>query len=142
MLQVDLCFLVDCTGSMSSYIEAVKNNVKQLRDDLVAQYKGCDIRFAFVRYTDYDQPESTRTTFIDFTTLVKEGVAIILVTINTLLFYSNQSAFHSFVSGIVADGGGDSPEDIMGGLNIAFKNLSWRSGGSRVKSDLRYMDTF
>ena len=56
---------------MSSYIEAVKNNVKQLRDDLVAQYKGCDIRFAFVRYTDYDQPESTRTTYIDFTTLVK-----------------------------------------------------------------------
>lgn len=71
ILQVDLCFLVDCTGSMSSYIEAVKNNVKQLRDDLVAQYKGCDIRFAFVRYTDYDQPESTRTTYIDFTTLVK-----------------------------------------------------------------------
>ena len=70
-MQVDLCFLVDCTGSMGSYIEAVKNNVKQLRDDLVAQYKGCDIRFAFVRYTDYDQPVSTRTTYIDFTTLVK-----------------------------------------------------------------------
>lgn len=73
-MQVDLCFLVDCTGSMGSYIEAVKNNVKQLRDDLVKQYKGCDIRFAFVRYTDYDQPESSRTTFIDFTTLVKEKV--------------------------------------------------------------------
>lgn len=56
---------------MGSYIEAVKNNVKQLRDDLVKQYKGCDIRFAFVRYTDYDLPVSTRTTFIDFTTLVK-----------------------------------------------------------------------
>lgn len=126
---------MDCTGSMGSYIEAVKNNVKQLRDDLVVQYKGCDIRFAFVRYTDYDQPESSRTTFINFTTLVIEGVAIILVTIITLLFYSNQSAFHSFVSGIVtgAGVGGDEPEDIMGGLNIAFKNLSWRSGGSRVK---------
>jgi uncharacterized protein YegL len=64
--QVDLCFLVDCTGSMGSYIEAVKNNVKQLRDDLVEQYKGCDIRFAFVRYTDYDVA-SNRTTFINFT---------------------------------------------------------------------------
>ena len=64
--QVDLCFLVDCTASMRGHIEAVKNNVKKLRDDLVQQYKGCDIRFAFVRYTDHDQPRSVRTSFIDF----------------------------------------------------------------------------
>ncbi len=70
-MQVDLCFLVDCTGSMGGSIEAVKNNIKQLRDGLDAQYKGCDLRFAFVRYTDYDQPASTRTTWIDFTKLVE-----------------------------------------------------------------------
>lgn len=54
---------------MGHYIEAVKNNVKQLRDDLVKQYRGCDIRFAFVRYTDYDVV-SGRTTFVNFTKLV------------------------------------------------------------------------
>ena len=53
---------------MGSYIEAVKNNVKQLRDDLERQYRGCNIRFAFVRYTDYDVG-SGRTTFINFTKL-------------------------------------------------------------------------
>ena len=58
---------------MGSYIEAVKNNVKELRDDLVKQYKGCDIRFAFVRYTDYDV-KSGRTTIIDFTTLVIQSL--------------------------------------------------------------------
>ena len=52
---------------MSSYIEAVKNNVQSLRDHLANEYKGCDLRFSFVRYTDYDQPESTRTTWVDFT---------------------------------------------------------------------------
>ena len=52
---------------MGKWIEAVKNNVKQLRDRLEADYKGCDIRFAFVRYTDYDQPASTRNSWIDFT---------------------------------------------------------------------------
>ena len=52
---------------MTRWIEAVKNNVKQLRDRLEADYKTCDIRFAFVRYTDYDQPASTRNTWIDFT---------------------------------------------------------------------------
>ena len=53
---------------MRSHIEAVKNSVKQLRDDLVKQYKGCDIRFAFVRYTDYDVTYD-RTTYLDFTRL-------------------------------------------------------------------------
>ena len=59
--------MMDCTGSMRSWIEAVKNNVKEVRDRLGAQYKGCDLRFAFVRYTDYDQPEHSRTSWIDFT---------------------------------------------------------------------------
>ena len=62
-----MCFLVDCTSSMCSHIEAVKNNVQNLRDHLATEYKGCDLRFAFVRYTDYDQPESSRTTWLNFT---------------------------------------------------------------------------
>ena len=76
--KVDVCFMVDCTGSMSGHIEAVKNSVQELRDRLVDQYKGCDLRFSFVRYTDYDQPESTRTTFLDFTTYVKLIASIML----------------------------------------------------------------
>ena len=55
---------------MGSHIEAVKNCVKKVRDDLVQQFQGCDIRFAFVRYTDYDQPQCSRTTHIDFTKYV------------------------------------------------------------------------
>lgn len=65
-----MCFMVDCTGSMSSHIEAVKNSIQELRDQLVKEYKGCDLRFSFVRYTDYDQPASTRTTWLDFTKYV------------------------------------------------------------------------
>ena len=66
-IQVDVCFLVDCTGSMTSHIDAVKRNIQNLQNHLVAEYKGCNLKFAFVRYTDYDIPESTRTTWIDFT---------------------------------------------------------------------------
>lgn len=62
--------MVDCTGSMRHHIEAVKNSVQELRDQLVKEYKGCDLRFSFVRYTDYDQPASTRTTWLDFTKYV------------------------------------------------------------------------
>ena len=61
---------MDCTGSMGSWIESVKDNIKTVRDQLDEKYKGCDLQFAFVRYTDYDQPEETRTTKIDFTKYV------------------------------------------------------------------------
>ena len=57
---------------MSDYIEAVKNNIQSVSDHLVKEYNGCDdLRFAFVRYTDHDiKPESSRTTWIDFTKFV------------------------------------------------------------------------
>ena len=37
----------------------------------------------------------------------------------------DQAAFYNFVNAIRADGGGDSAEDIMGGLQAAFSRLSW-----------------
>lgn len=61
---------------MSSWIEGVKNNIKTVSDGLDKQYRGCDLRFAFVRYTDYDQPVQTKTTWIDFTKLLENIVFI------------------------------------------------------------------
>ena len=55
---------------MSSYIEAVKSNVQNVSDYLIKEYNGCDLRFAFVRYTDYDVPKDSRTTWIDFTRFI------------------------------------------------------------------------
>ena len=44
-----------------------------------------------------------------------------------IIFYRNQSSFYNFVNAISADVGvgGDSAEDVMGGLQAAFSNLSW-----------------
>lgn len=66
-MQVYLCFLVDCTGSMSPWINEVKRNVKNWSKRLSDDYADTELHVAFVRYTDYDQPEDTRTTYIDFT---------------------------------------------------------------------------
>ena len=52
---------------MRSWIEVVKDNIVQLRDKLEVEYQGCDLQFAFVRYTDYDQPDYSRTTWKNFT---------------------------------------------------------------------------
>ena len=70
-LQVDLCFLVDCTSSMLSWIKAVKNSIKSLESKMRMTYKQCTMRFAFVRYTDYDQPVESRISWLDFTELVQ-----------------------------------------------------------------------
>ena len=45
---------------------------------------------------------------------------------------SDATAFQSFVGAIRADGGGDGPEDIMGGLNAVFHRLNWRSEANKV----------
>ena len=53
--------------------------------------------------------------------------------------FRDQFTFYSFVGAIVADGGGDAPEDIMGGLNKTFWKLSWRKEASKVSS-MSYME--
>jgi hypothetical protein len=108
---VDVCFLVDCTGSMRSSIEAVKNNVKKVTVELENKFGECDIRFGFVRYTDYDVDESKRTSSLDFT--------------------ENLSDFETFVGDITANGGGDAAEDVLGGFKVVF-DLSWRPQCTKV----------
>ena len=68
--QVDLCFLIDCTGSMSSYISHVKETINTWTAEVAARYPEGDFRCAFVGYTDYDQPEDVRTKLLDFTEYV------------------------------------------------------------------------
>ena len=43
----------------------------------------------------------------------------------TIFLDRDQSSFYNFVNAIRADGGGDTAEDIMGGLQAAFSRLSW-----------------
>ena len=68
--QVDLCFLIDCTGSMSPSISHVKETINTWTAEVAARYPEGDFRCAFVGYTDYDQPEDVRTKLLDFTECV------------------------------------------------------------------------
>ena len=56
------------------------------------------------------------------------------VNINYIVLCFNRSLqdFHSFVNPIVANGGGDGPEDIMGALKVTLSKLSWRSSAAKV----------
>ena len=46
---------MDCTGSMGSSLNTIKNNIQAINDSLVQELgSDCQLRFGFVRYTDYD----------------------------------------------------------------------------------------
>ena len=68
--QIDLCFLIDCTGSMAPFTNYVKETISTWTKEVAAKYPEGDFRCAFVGYTDYDQPEDVRTKLLDFTEYV------------------------------------------------------------------------
>jgi hypothetical protein len=98
----DVAFLVDCTGSMVKYIDETKKQIQSIVDQIQDTY-GNKVRIAFVGYRDHCDKEK-RIESLDFT----EDVEV----------------FKEFVKNITATGGGDGPEDVLGGLESAF-NLTW-----------------
>lgn len=99
----DLLFLIDATFSMDRYIEEAKNQVKAIINELEQRFFGeAKVRVAVVAYRDHcDNPNIE---FLDFTTNVEQ--------------------VRSFLDGLQAIGGGDEPEDVLGGIQKAV-NASW-----------------
>jgi rRNA maturation endonuclease Nob1 len=101
--RVDLAFLLDCTGSMASYIEAAKSSIKDIVRRVGRTNAGLKLRVAVVGYRDLG--DTNRFEVLDFTSAVED--------------------FERFVSLLKAGGGGDAPEDIAGAIQKA-NALSWQ----------------
>jgi Alpha-kinase family/von Willebrand factor type A domain len=100
----DLLFLIDTTGSMSNHIKAAKDQVRSIMKDInLAFLNEAQIRFAVVGYKDHG--DSPNIQFLDFT--------------------SNVDRVHAFLNNLIATGGNDEPEDVLGGLRQAL-NASWK----------------
>ncbi|EGC34842.1 hypothetical protein DICPUDRAFT_34378 [Dictyostelium purpureum] len=107
---VDLLFILDCTGSMDLYIEQIKKDIVNLHENLKLKYSYLDMTFGFIRYTDFDQG-NTKTSLLPLTKSTKE--------------------FVDFLELIKAEGGGDGPEDVFGGMDL-IKTVPWRLNSTRV----------
>jgi len=95
--KVDICFMLDCTGSMGSYINEAKTVIHRIIDNLKSKFQNFELRAAFVGYRDHCDGDKRITSFA---------------------FSSNIDNFKTFVSNVVATGGGDAPEDVFGGLKV------------------------
>lgn len=99
----DVCFLMDCTGSMDQWIAAAKTSVETIAASS-ARLSQVSCRFAFVGYRDYDQDD--RYSILNFT--------------------SDFRRFQLFLRNVQANGGYDECEDLLGGMDEAIK-LDWQS---------------
>ena len=113
---VEMCFVMDCTGSMSASIKACQEKVITIARNIQVQCsQNMRIRMAFVAYRDY-----TGGTDLKYDA---PGAPEICE------FTEDIDHIQSFVRKQGASGGGDGPEDICGGLREALK-LDWQ-GESR-----------
>eukprot|EP01127_Copromyxa_protea_P008978 TRINITY_DN2080_c0_g1_i4.p1 TRINITY_DN2080_c0_g1~~TRINITY_DN2080_c0_g1_i4.p1 ORF type:complete len:7466 (-),score=1064.85 TRINITY_DN2080_c0_g1_i4:44-22441(-) len=106
---VDLCFVIDCTGSMAPYIKAVLEQVKGIVKSLIPSIQEkyptitLQMRYGVVPYRD-----------------------VCDATMPHLDFTNSVSTFENSLNVLKASGGGDLAEDALGAMYKA-SNLKWES---------------
>lgn len=104
--RADIVFVVDDTGSMGGEIASVRNNIIDFADQL--EGSGIDFALGLV-------------TFKDDVTLV-----------NGSSLTQDVDQFKGWVENLVANGGGDNPENAFGAAQVAASALSYRPASQRV----------
>lgn len=107
--QADIVFVIDTTGSMSSAISNVKNNIIGFVDEL--DDAGVKVSFALVDFRDITCDGQYYTHIVDNT---------------NSNWFANAEEFKSKVASLSVDGGGDTPETPIDGLEMA-RRLDWRN---------------
>ncbi|KAF0547883.1 kinase-like protein [Gigaspora margarita] len=106
-MKVSLCYVLDCTGSMSRHIAAAKDCILQVIEFFKSVNPCIKFRLGFCGYRDHCDGRS-RLQIFNFTSSCEE--------------------FRTNLTTVKATGGGDGPEDVLGGLNAAITNMEWGDG--------------
>jgi len=108
---LDLTFIMDCTGSMGSYIDAAKSNITAIVKRLSEQ-ENADVRFGLVAYRDHPPQDATFIT-------------------KTFPFTTTLSAIQQHLGTLDAAGGGDGPEAVAAALKSAL-DMNWREEATKI----------
>lgn len=104
----DIVYMIDSTGSMSSYLEAAKNQCINISNDLRNKFKNYNFQFGGVFYRDPIDCKEDKNDMFDLT--------------------DNVEYLKNFIGKMKATGGGDFAEDWAGGLDLAINKIKWRNG--------------
>lgn len=107
---VDVAIVLDTTGSMQGQIDRLKQTLKAIHYQLTSLPTRPDIRFGMVAYRDRGDEYLTRVTPLT----------------------SDIKAYQKMLDVLIADGGGDRPEDLQTALAAAMHKLAWRADALRI----------
>lgn len=109
--KIEICFVLDTTGSMGGLIEGAKQKIWFIANQIIAAKPTPEIRIGLVGYRDRGDEYITR----DYD-LTNDIDAV----------YANLQKFS-------AAGGGDTPESVNEALNVAATKMSWSTNRQVLK---------
>ncbi|MBK8093921.1 MAG: VWA domain-containing protein [Verrucomicrobiaceae bacterium] len=101
--RVEVCFVLDTTGSMSGLIEGAKQKIWSIANDIISAKPKPQVRFGLVGYRDRGDAYVTRP---------------VALTDDLDALYADLQKFR-------ADGGGDTPESVSEALHEAVSSMQW-----------------
>lgn len=109
--RMEVCFVLDTTGSMSGLIEGAKQKIWSLANEMVSAKPAPDLRLGLIGYRDRGDEYVVKS--FDLT--------------------NDIDAVYANLRGFSAGGGGDTPESVNEALNEAVTKISWSSDRSVLK---------
>ncbi|MGJ8683004.1 MAG: vWA domain-containing protein [Nonlabens sp.] len=106
--RIELSFIVDATGSMSDELEFLKTDLIDIMSQIEQSRPNSEIRLSTVFYRDQGDDYVTR----------------------ELSFTQDVNAVNTFINQQFAGGGGDYPEAVHSGMDVAINNFQWSSNAS------------
>ena len=110
LVDLDVVFLIDTTGSMGDEIERIKASLLGVTQKLRNLDREFDLRYGAVLYRDINDAYVTK----------------------AHPFTRDLEKFDAALQTIKAQGGGDTPESLNQGLAVAVDGMEWRDGAAKV----------
>ncbi|CAF4642547.1 unnamed protein product, partial [Rotaria sp. Silwood2] len=114
-MSCDICFCIDCTGSMSRWLSATKVQMKiiisEIKKKIVEKFPSLKLKlsFAIVAFRDINDMKPFET--LDFTDDDRKVI--------------------NFLNQLTAYGGNDLPEDVLGALDQCLNLKNWSKSNAR-----------
>ncbi len=109
--RIEVCFVLDTTGSMSGLIEGAKQKIWSIANEMVSAKPTPELRFGLVGYRDRGDEYVTRR--FDLT--------------------NDIDAVYANLQGFRAGGGGDMPESVNQAMHEAVTKMSWSTSREVLK---------
>lgn len=109
--RIEVCFVLDTTGSMSGLIEGAKQKIWSIANDVIAAKPTPEVRFGLIGYRDRGDDYVTKR--VDLT--------------------DDLDAVYAKLKEFNAAGGGDTPESVSEALDEAVQKVEWSKDKSVLK---------